>query len=132
MNTIQPADDSARPCQPVPPPAWRPLLWLTRACLLLELGFCVCPAHGQTLIASTNQVTFSLGLSNSFSVVATGFSVTPTLSETGALPSGVSFTNNGTDGTYPDDGVILGKAALYGTTTAGGPADKGTVFAITP
>lgn len=43
-----------------------------------------------------------------------------------------SFTNNGTDGTYPDDGVILRKAALYGTTTAGGSADKGTVFAITP
>jgi uncharacterized repeat protein (TIGR03803 family) len=43
-----------------------------------------------------------------------------------------SFTNNGTDGTYPDDGVILRNAALYGTTIAGGPADKGTVFAITP
>jgi uncharacterized repeat protein (TIGR03803 family) len=43
-----------------------------------------------------------------------------------------SFTNNGTDGTYPEDGLILDKAALYGTTSAGGPADKGTVFAITP
>ena len=43
-----------------------------------------------------------------------------------------SFTNNGTDGTYPDDGVFLGNAALYGTTTAGGPDDKGIVFAITP
>lgn len=43
-----------------------------------------------------------------------------------------SFTNNGTDGTYPEDGVILSNAALYGTTNAGGPADRGTVFAITP
>lgn len=43
-----------------------------------------------------------------------------------------SFTNNGTDGTYPDDGLLLGQSALYGTTTAGGPSDKGIVFAITP
>ena len=43
-----------------------------------------------------------------------------------------SFTNNGSDGTYPDDGLLLGKAALYGTTTAGGLSDEGTVFAITP
>jgi hypothetical protein len=43
-----------------------------------------------------------------------------------------SFTNNGTDGTYPEDNLILGNAALYGTTNAGGPSDKGTVFAITP
>ena len=43
-----------------------------------------------------------------------------------------SFTNNGTDGTYPDAGLLLGNAALYGTTTAGGPADEGSVFAITP
>jgi len=42
-----------------------------------------------------------------------------------------SFTNNGTDGVYPDDGLTLIKSALYGTTTAGGPADQGTVFAIT-
>jgi uncharacterized repeat protein (TIGR03803 family) len=43
-----------------------------------------------------------------------------------------SFSDNGTDGTYPEAGLILGKDALYGTTSAGGPADKGTVFAITP
>jgi uncharacterized repeat protein (TIGR03803 family) len=43
-----------------------------------------------------------------------------------------SFTNNGTDGTYPEDNLILGKGALYGTTSAGGPSDRGTVFAITP
>jgi uncharacterized repeat protein (TIGR03803 family) len=43
-----------------------------------------------------------------------------------------SFSDNGTDGTYPEAGLILGKDALYVTTNAGGPADKGTVFAITP
>jgi uncharacterized repeat protein (TIGR03803 family) len=42
-----------------------------------------------------------------------------------------SFTNNGTDGTYPDDGLILLNGGLYGTTNAGGSADDGTVFAIT-
>jgi uncharacterized repeat protein (TIGR03803 family) len=43
-----------------------------------------------------------------------------------------SFSNNGTDGTYPEDNLILSKGALYGTTSAGGSADRGTVFAITP
>jgi uncharacterized repeat protein (TIGR03803 family) len=43
-----------------------------------------------------------------------------------------SFTNNGSDGTSPEAGVILGHNALYGTTYAGGSADEGTVFAITP
>jgi uncharacterized repeat protein (TIGR03803 family) len=55
-----------------------------------------------------------------------------------AIPSGWketvlhSFSDNGTDGTYPEAGLILGKAAVYGTTSAGGSADRGTVFAITP
>jgi uncharacterized repeat protein (TIGR03803 family) len=43
-----------------------------------------------------------------------------------------SFTNNGTDGTSPEAGVILGHNALYGTTYAGGSADEGTVFAVVP
>ncbi len=43
-----------------------------------------------------------------------------------------SFTNNGSDGTYPEDSVIVGKNALYGTANAGGLSGQGTVFTITP
>jgi len=43
-----------------------------------------------------------------------------------------SFTNDGADGISPEAGVIILNNALYGTTYAGGSADQGTVFTITP
>lgn len=43
-----------------------------------------------------------------------------------------SFTNDGSDGVYPEDTLIFGKNSLLGTTSAGGNSDKGTVFEITP
>ena len=45
-------------------------------------------------ITSANNTTFSAGTAESFTVTATG-SPTPSLSETGALPSGVTFKDNG-------------------------------------
>jgi Domain of unknown function (DUF1929)/PKD domain/Putative Ig domain len=64
-------------------------------------------------ITSANNTTFTLGAAGSFTVTTTG-SPTPSLSETGALPSGVTFKDNGngtgtlsgtpasgTAGTYP-------------------------------
>jgi hypothetical protein len=58
-------------------------------------------------ITSANNVTFTVGLPGSFSVIATGFPV-PTINETGALPTGVTFSSGvlsgtaapGTGGTY--------------------------------
>ncbi len=41
-------------------------------------------------ITSGNAVTFTVGTFSSFNVMATGFP-TPTFSETGALPNGVTF-----------------------------------------
>lgn len=44
-----------------------------------------------------------------------------------------SFNNNGTDGTYPQAGLILDTTGnLYGTTYQGGTNNDGTVFEITP
>ncbi|HEV7204916.1 MAG TPA: putative Ig domain-containing protein, partial [Jatrophihabitans sp.] len=61
-------------------------------------------------ITSADHATFTLGAFGSFTVTtAPGFPTATTIIETGALPSGVSFTDNG-DGT----------AALAGTPTAGG------------
>jgi hypothetical protein len=58
-------------------------------------------------ITSGNSTTFTVGTAGSFTVTATGFP-TPTPSETGTLPSGVSFTDNGN-----------GTATLGGTPAAG-------------
>jgi large repetitive protein len=64
-------------------------------------------------ITSASSTTFTAGTAGSFTVTATG-TPTPTLSETGALPSGITFANNangtatlsgtpatGTGGNYP-------------------------------
>jgi hypothetical protein len=60
-------------------------------------------------ITSTNHATFAVGAAGSFTVTThAGFPTATMLTKAGALPSGVSFTDNG-DGT----------AALTGTPTAG-------------
>ncbi len=59
-------------------------------------------------ITSGNNATFSAGSSGSFTVQTTGLP-TPALSESGGLPAGVTFIDNG-DGT----------ASLAGTPSAGG------------
>jgi hypothetical protein len=58
-------------------------------------------------ITSANSTTFTVGTARSFTVTTTG-SPTPALSESGTLPSGVTFTNNGN-----------GTATLGGTPAAG-------------
>jgi hypothetical protein len=59
-------------------------------------------------ITSAASVTFNAGVANTFTVTSAGFPK-PTLSQAGALPSGVTFTNNGN-----------GTATLSGTPTARG------------
>jgi hypothetical protein len=59
------------------------------------------------VITSANNTAFTVGTAGTFSVTTTGFP-TPGLSETGALPSGVTFTDNGS-----------GTATLAGTPAAG-------------
>lgn len=60
-------------------------------------------------ITSANNTTFQVGVQGSFTVTTTGFP-TPSLSESGALPGGVSFHDNG-NGT----GTLAGKATAAGT-----------------
>jgi putative Ig domain-containing protein len=61
-------------------------------------------------ITSADQTTFQVGSAGSFTVTTNaGFPTATTLTETGSLPSGVSFTDNG-DGT----------ATLAGTPASGG------------
>jgi len=58
-------------------------------------------------ITSGNGTTFTVGMAGSFTVMATG-SPTPTLSEAGILPTGISFIDNGN-----------GTASLSGIAAAG-------------
>jgi hypothetical protein len=68
------------------------------------------PAAQAPAITSANSTTFQVGTAGSFMVTATG-SPTPTFTETGALPNGVTFNTTtgvlsgtpvgGTGGTYP-------------------------------
>ncbi len=67
------------------------------------------------LITSPNNTTFTVGTAGAFSVVATGTPV-PALSSSGALPSGITFTDNGN-----------GTATLGGTPASG----SGGVYTLT-
>jgi Bacterial Ig-like domain (group 3)/Putative Ig domain/CARDB len=68
-------------------------------------------------ITSLNSTTFTVGTAGTFSVTTTaGTPSTTTLSKTGALPSGVSFTDNG-DGTATLAGTpASGTGGTYGLT----------------
>ncbi len=59
-------------------------------------------------ITSANATTFTVGTAGTFTVTTSGFPTNATLSESGALPNGVTFTNNGN-----------GTATLAGTPAAG-------------
>ena len=66
------------------------------------------PAPAAPAITSVNATTFTAGTPGSFTVTSSG-SPTPTLSLSGPLPSGVTFTNNGN-----------GTASLAGTPAVSG------------
>lgn len=57
----------------------------------------VIPAQAAPLITSDDHITFTVGSEGTFTVTTSG-NPTPTLSKTGTLPAGVTFTDNG-DGT---------------------------------
>jgi hypothetical protein len=62
-------------------------------------------------ITSGDTATFTVGSNGSFTVQSTGFPL-PSLSETGALPAGVTFTDNH-DGTATISGTPTGSAGTY-------------------
>ena len=70
----------------------------------------VVPATASPVITSADHATFAFGSAGSFTVTTTaGYPAATTITKTGTLPSGVSFTDNG-DGT----------ATIAGTPTAAG------------
>lgn len=67
-------------------------------------------------ITSANQATFTTGLPGSFTVISTGVPIA-SLSESGSLPAGVTFTNNG-DGTATLAGTPASAGSYLITITA--------------
>ena len=94
-------------------------------------------------ITSANNTTFTVGAAGSFTVTTTGFP-TPALTESGALPSGVSFVDNGNGtatlsgipsaaGTYPlsftaANGVLPDATQSFTLTVT--PSTSATVSAV--
>jgi hypothetical protein len=70
------------------------------------------------LITSVPSDIFEIGQSGSFTISTTGFP-TAVLSETGALPAGVTFTDN-QDGTATLAGTPTGAAGIYSLTIVAG------------
>jgi hypothetical protein len=81
-------------------------------------------------ITSANATTFTEGSAGSFTVTATG-TPTPTLSESGALPSGVTFdTGTGVISGTPDAGTA-GVYPITFTATNGVAPDASQTFTLT-
>ncbi len=70
-------------------------------------------------ITSANNTTFTVGAAGSFTVGTTGIPV-PSISETGALPTGVTFVDNG-DGT----GTLTGTSTVAGSFNISFTAQNG-------
>lgn len=102
--------------------------------VFVSLGTSVLPAYAATppAITSGSGTTFIEGTSGSFTVVSTG-SPTSSMSETGSLPSGVTFTDNG-DGTATLSGTpASGSAGVYPitiTASNGVPPDATQSFTL--
>jgi predicted heme/steroid binding protein len=83
-------------------------------------------------ITSPDHITFVIGLPGSFTVLTTGFPI-PSLSNLGALPSGVSFVDNG-NGTATLDGTpVIGSSGTYPLTftASNGTTDATQNFILT-
>src|SRR5438132_950770 len=84
------------------------------------------------VITSVNNATFGEGTPGTFTVTATGFP-TPTLGESGALPSGVTF-NTATDvlsGT-PDTGTAGTYNVTFSATNVAGTASQSFTLTVLP
>lgn len=95
---------------------------------LCSFSFAQCPVGTPPAFTSASSATFTELSAGSFAVTASG-TPAPTFSETGALPSGVSFTATGLQGTPAD-----GTAGTYKITlkaTNGVSPDAAQAFTLT-
>ena len=86
------------------------------------------------VIFSTRGVIFGTTEQGGAYGYGTVFSVTPAAGGKWTQAVIYSFTGQGSDGAYPEAGLVLSPKSglLYGTTYGGGTAGYGTVFSLTP
>src|SRR5439155_9968446 len=85
-------------------------------------------------ITSANATTFITGTANSFTVTTTG-APAPALTETGTLPAGVTFVNNGNgtatlSGTPAPSSVGVYALTLKATNGIGSPATQAFTLTV--
>ncbi len=68
------------------------------------------------VFTSPNNVTFDVGFVGSFTVTAVGNPLTMTITQTGALPSGVTFTDNGNGTATLSGAPAVGSHGVYNLT----------------
>jgi uncharacterized repeat protein (TIGR03803 family) len=86
-------------------------------------GNLVFDAHGNLYGTAEGRGTYGYGMVFELTNSSWGWYETPLH----------SFNNNGTDGVWPEAGLIFDAAGnLYGTTIQGGTNNRGTVFELTP
>src|SRR5262249_23020313 len=90
--------------------------------------------HQPPAITSANATTFTIGQAGTFTVTTTGLPTVTTITRSGALPSGVMFTDNG-DGTATLNGTPApgtgGSYPLMFTASNGVPPDATQNFTLT-
>ncbi|HWG75152.1 MAG TPA: putative Ig domain-containing protein [Acidimicrobiales bacterium] len=82
-------------------------------------------------ITSANTTTFTVGTAGSFTVTATG-SPTPTLTESGALPGGVTFTGGVLSGTPAAGSAGSYPLTFTATNGVGSPATQSFTLTVAP
>jgi hypothetical protein len=85
-------------------------------CFTSALASCASSSSSAPVITSANSTTFVVNKPGTFTVTTTG-SPTPSLSESGSLPSSVTFVDNG-DGTATLSGTALSAGSFPITITA--------------
>jgi hypothetical protein len=91
----------------------------------------VVPANASPVITSDDHATFEFGTAGTFTVTTTaGYPTATTITKTGALPAGVSFTDNG-DGTATIAGTPTAAGSFPITITAGNGASTDATQSFT-
>ena len=97
------------------------------------LSFAVPAAAGMPVFTSPASVTATVGVPFSFTVTANGVP-TPTLSESGSLPKGLGFVDNG-DGTGTVSGTptrVKNKAVVLSASNSAGRATQHLTISVQP
>jgi len=89
--------------------------------------------YSESLAVGCGGVLYGTTQAGGTSNDGTVFALTPPRTPGGSWSETVLHSFNGSDGTLPSEGVVIGPGGvLYGTTDSGGTSNYGVVFSLTP